>query len=174
MNSTGEQISLPDDLPDELATAIKHHPDAAQRLINSDTDSAATETADPDMALSEEAQAGLEAIGELRQRGSLDTLSELTDILELSMAALDDEMVTSIAHTGEALGELADTTANDQTRQGLMMLLSAVGDATETDPERVGIVGLARASRDPEVQTGLGYLIGLAHALGQEIESADP
>ncbi len=42
---------------------------------------------------------------------NLDTVNELVEVAELGTAAMDDEMVTSLAGTGASLGELAETAA---------------------------------------------------------------
>jgi uncharacterized protein YjgD (DUF1641 family) len=46
-------------------------------------------------------------------------------------------------------------------------LLEAVGEAERTDTDRVGLLGLARAAREPEVRAGLAYLLAVARALGE-------
>jgi uncharacterized protein YjgD (DUF1641 family) len=84
--------------------------------------------------------------------------------------ALDDDMAVSLAGTGASLGELADSAAEEDTRDGLATVLGAVGDAQSEEVSPVGPVGLVRASRDEEVQAGLGYLLVLARALGRRTD----
>ncbi|MFC6730076.1 hypothetical protein ACFQDG_15610, partial [Natronoarchaeum mannanilyticum] len=43
----------------------------------------------------------------LQKSGTLDELAEIAEVGSLATAALDDEMVTSLAGTGAALGEVA-------------------------------------------------------------------
>jgi uncharacterized protein YjgD (DUF1641 family) len=81
---------------------------------------------------------------------------------------MDDDMVRSVASTGSRLGEVADTAADEEVARSLESLLAAVGEAGSEDPESVGIVGLLRALRDPEVKAGLGFLVAVARALGRE------
>ena len=101
-------------------------------------------------------------------------LRELAGVGSLATAALDDEMVRSLAGTGSALGEVADTAADDDTRDGLKTLLAGVGAAQRSDPEPVGALGLARGVRDPEIQYGLGYVLAVSKAIGRaRAESAD-
>lgn len=56
----------------------------------------------------------------------------------------------------EAVGEAA------------MALVSGMR-AAETAPRRVGLFGLFKASRDPDVQLGLGYVVEVARAFGQDL-----
>jgi uncharacterized protein YjgD (DUF1641 family) len=119
---------------------------------------------------SEELEAAIaenpEAVAELVRR--LDAVNELLDVLALGGGALDDEMVRSLAQTGSGLGELAQTAADEDTRDGLETLLDGVGTAERQDVDAVGVLGLIRGMRDPEVQHGLGYLLAVAKAIGQE------
>ncbi|RLM67407.1 DUF1641 domain-containing protein [Halorubrum sp. Atlit-8R] len=113
-------------------------------------------------------RAALDTLLELQRGGTLDELAEIAEVGSLATAALDDEMVASLAGTGAALGEVAQTAADDDARDGVETLLKGVGEAEREPPERVGAVGLLRGVRDPEVQYGLGYLLAVAGAIGRE------
>ncbi|ELZ39059.1 hypothetical protein C471_08805 [Halorubrum saccharovorum DSM 1137] len=104
----------------------------------------------------------------LQRSGTLDELTELAEVGSLATAALDDEMIASLAGTGAALGEVAQTASDDDTRDGIETLLESVGEAERESPEQVGAVGLLRGLRDPDVQYGLGYLLALAGAIGRD------
>lgn len=106
-----------------------------------------------------------EAVAEFVRR--VDAVNELLDTLALGESALTDEMVRSLAATGSSLGEVAQAAADDDVRNGLETMVDSVGAAEREPPEPVGAVGLVRASRDPEVQYGLGYLIAVAQAIGR-------
>ena len=112
-----------------------------------------------------------EAVAELVRR--LDAVNELLDVVDLGTSAMTDEMVRSLADTGASLGEVADTAARDDTRNGIVALLNSVDAAERAEPTAVGPVDLLRATRDPEIQQGLGYLLAVAKALGQQQTSAD-
>lgn len=116
--------------------------------------------------------AAMETLVELQRTGTLDDLAALGDLVSLGSEALDDEMVRELARTGGALGEVADAAADPETVRGLESLLTAVGEAGEAahPPERVGLLSLARATRDPETRAGLGYLLALSKALGADLE----
>ena len=111
--------------------------------------------------------AGVETVVELQESGTLEDLAEFADILALLSAAMDDEMVTSLASTGSRLGELADTASDDEVAAGLESMLHAVGDATSEDPDPVGLMDLVKALRDPEVRAGMGVALAVLRALGQ-------
>jgi uncharacterized protein YjgD (DUF1641 family) len=119
-----------------------------------------------------ELEAALESILALQRSGTLDELLELAEVVSLLTAALDDEMVRSLAATGSGLGELADTAAEEETRDGLETVLQSVGAAEQEAPTEVGMLGLARSARDPDVKRGLGYLLALSRAIGQR-QAAD-
>lgn len=110
----------------------------------------------------------LDTLLALQRSGTLGELAELAEVGSLATAALDDEMVTSLAGTGAALGEVAQTASDDDTRDGIETLLASVGEAERNSSEQVGAVGLLRGLRDPDVQHGLGYLLALAGAIGRE------
>ncbi len=112
-----------------------------------------------------------EAVAGLVQR--LDAVNELLDVLALGESALDDEMVRSLAGTAGSLGELADSAAADDTRDGIETVLSGLGAAERAPPDRVGPVGLLRAMRDPDVQRGLGHVLAIARAIGRSQAEAE-
>ncbi|WP_144797255.1 DUF1641 domain-containing protein [Halorubrum depositum] len=120
-----------------------------------------------------ELREALETLVVLQRSGTLDELAEIAEVGSLATAALDDEMVASLAGTGAALGEVAQTAADDDTSDGVETLLTSLGEAEREPPERVGPVGLVRELRDPDVQHGLGYLLALAGALGRKRSDGD-
>ena len=115
-----------------------------------------------------ELQEALDTLIELQRSGTLDELAELGDVVSLGTSAMTDDMVRSLAATGSSLGELADTAAQDETRDGLAAMLNSVAAAEQAETVAVGPVGLMKAIRDPEIQHGLGYLLAIAKALGQQ------
>ena len=115
-----------------------------------------------------ELQEALDTLVELQRSGTLDELAELGDVVSLGTAAMTDEMVRSLAGTGSMLGELADSTAEEHTRDGLIAVLDSVNAAEKSETVGVGPVSLLKASRDPEIQHGLGYILAFAKALGRQ------
>jgi uncharacterized protein YjgD (DUF1641 family) len=120
-----------------------------------------------------ELQEALDTLVDLQRSGTLDELAELGDVVSLGTSAMTDEMVRSLAGTGSSLGELADTAAQDETRDGLAAMLNSVSAAEQAETVAVGPVGLMKAVRDPEIQHGLGYLLAIAKALGQQQSTDD-
>ncbi|MFD1642143.1 DUF1641 domain-containing protein [Halohasta litorea] len=120
-----------------------------------------------------ELQEALDTLVELQRSGTLDELAELGDVVSLGTAAMTDDMVRSLAATSSSLGEVADTAAQDETRDGLTAMLNSVSAAEQAETVAVGPVGLMKAIRDPEIQHGLGYLLAIAKALGQQQSTDD-
>lgn len=111
---------------------------------------------------------GIETVARLQRTGTLDDLAEFAELAALAKAAMDDEMVTSLADTGSRIAEVADTAADDDVATGLEDVLIALGETSAEDPEPVGAVGMVKAMRDPEVKAGLGVILSLARALGRQ------
>ncbi|WP_018258916.1 DUF1641 domain-containing protein [Halomicrobium katesii] len=121
----------------------------------------------------DELQDALDTLLALQESGTLDELAELAEVGSLATAALDDEMVRSLAGTGAGLGEVAQTATDDDTRDGIETLLDSVGKAEQEPADRVGLLGLLRRLREPDVQYGLGYLLALLGAIGRERPSGE-
>ncbi|TKX69500.1 DUF1641 domain-containing protein [Halorubrum sp. SP9] len=161
--SLGES-ALSDEMVRELSATGSTLAESADGLATDET----VELAERVGENGDELRAALDTLLELQRSGTLDELAEIAEVGSLATAALDDEMVRSLAGTGAALGEVAQTAADDDARDGVETLLKGVGEAEREPPERVGAVGLLRGVRDPEVQYGLGYLLAVAGAIGRE------
>ncbi|MFB6161702.1 MAG: DUF1641 domain-containing protein [Haloferacaceae archaeon] len=118
-------------------------------------------------------ESALETVLRLERAGTLDELAELADAAALVTAALDDEMVTSLASTGGSLGEVADAASDPETVRGVRTLLRAVGEASRDPPERVGLLGLLRSFRDAAVRRGIGFLLAVARGVGRDLDRRD-
>lgn len=103
---------------------------------------------------------------------NLGQVNDLLDVSALATSAMDDEMVMTLADKGTRLGEVVDTAGDEEVAAGLESVLQAVGDATEEEPEPVGLIGLMGAMRDPEVKQGMGVAVNLLRALGET--TSDP
>ncbi len=128
--------------------------------------SALTETLDANDA---ELAAVLDRLADLEANGDLETLIGAMQGVSLLSDAMDDELVMSLGSTASSLGELADAASTPETRQGTLTLIDALGEATASDPEPVGMVGLAGALRDDDVRQGLGFLLAVARATGRRV-----
>ncbi|EFW93784.1 hypothetical protein ZOD2009_01535 [Haladaptatus paucihalophilus DX253] len=158
--------ALDDRMVAELAGTGETLAEAADGLATKET----VELSESVGANGAELTEALETLVRLQKSGTLDELAALADLLPLASGALDDEMISTLVDAGSSLGEVADTASDPDTVRGMETVLQAVGDASdaESPPERVGVVGLLRATRDPEVQAGLGFVLAIAKALGRE------
>jgi uncharacterized protein YjgD (DUF1641 family) len=156
--------ALEDDMVAELAGTAATLAEAGDGLATEETVRLASLVGEN----GDDLAAALETLVALQRAGTLDELVGIADALSLATAALEDDMVAELARTGSRLGEVADEAADPQAVRGLTRLVRAVGDAETAEHDRVGPVGLVRSSRDPEVQAGLGYLLALARAVGQQ------
>ncbi|WP_256402530.1 DUF1641 domain-containing protein [Halorubrum salinum] len=157
------ESALTDEMVVELAGTASTLAESADGLATDETVALAEAVG----ANGDELRDALETLVELQRSGALADLAEVAQVGSLASDALDDEMVRSLAKTGSALGEVADTAAGDDVRDGATTLLEGVGAAERSDPDRVGALGLARSVRDPEVQYGLGYVIAISKAIGR-------
>lgn len=158
--------ALDDDMARSLAGTAATLGESAEGLATPGTVALADSVGENGESLGE----AIETLATLQEQGTLDDLVELAEVVSLLRDALDDDMTRSLAGTGASLGELADTAAEEDTRDGLATVLGAVGDAQNEAVSPVGPLGLVRASRDEEVQAGLGYLLVLARALGRRTD----
>jgi uncharacterized protein YjgD (DUF1641 family) len=158
--------ALDDDMAVTLAGTAATLGESADGLATEETVTLAESVGENGESLGD----AIETLAALQEQGTLDDLVELAEVVSLLRDALDDDMAASLAGTGASLGELADSAADEDTRDGLATVLGAVGDAQSEDVSRVGTLGLVRATRDAEVQAGLGYLIVLARALGRRTD----
>jgi len=94
--------------------------------------------------------------------------------MSLSTDAMDDDIVMSLGSTASSLGEIADTAAVPDTREGTVTLLEAIGAATtDGSLDQMGAIGLLWALRDANVQRGLGFLVAIARATGEQLPEND-
>jgi uncharacterized protein YjgD (DUF1641 family) len=161
--------ALTDEMVVELAGTASTLAESADGLATDET-VALAETVGSN---GEELREAMETLISLQRSGTLDELAELGAVGSLASAALDDEMVRSLAGTGSALGEIADTMSDPDTRDGVETLLDGIGAAQRNEPEPVGAVGLARGIRDPDVKYGLGYVLAISKAIGQSRTPSD-
>ena len=116
----------------------------------------------------------LERIARLEADGDLETLVGAAHTVSLGADAMDDDIVMSLGSTASSLGEIADTAADPDTREGTVTLLEAIGAATtDGPPDQMGALGLLRALRDANVQRGLGFLVAIARATGEQLPEND-
>jgi len=157
------ESAMTDEMVTELAGTGATLAESADGLATEETVALAETVGDN----GDELREALETMLELQRSGTLDDLAELASIASLGTAALDDEMVRSLAAMGGSLGEVADTAAEPDTRDGIETMLEGIGEAQREEPQPVGAIGMAKAMRDPEVKYGLGYVLAMARAIGR-------
>ncbi|EMA59453.1 DUF1641 domain-containing protein [Halorubrum kocurii] len=167
LSATLDALALVEDgLDDEMVESLASD---ATTLGLAATELADRETVELGAAVGEsgeELAAAVRQIAVLQRTGTLDRLTELADAVALLTDAMDDEMVETVAATGTALGELADTATEEEVSHGLVRMLDGVGEAGSGEAEPVGPIGLLSALRDPEVKAGMGYLVAVARGIG--------
>ncbi|MFC7095790.1 DUF1641 domain-containing protein [Halobaculum marinum] len=161
--------ALSDEMVRELSSTGATLAESADSLATDETVALAAAVGDNGEDLAD----AMDTLVTLQRSGALDDLAEFAQIGALASSALSDEMVRTLASTGSGLAEVAQTASEDDTRAGVERLLDGVGAAEESEAERVGPLGMARALRDPEVQYGLGYLLTVAKAVGRDRAPAD-
>ena len=152
-------------------TVETERPDFESSTDGQEPEAEAEATTVADERLAAAIEANPEAVAGLVER--LDAVNELLDVVALGQDAMTDEMVVSIARTGSNLGELADTAADPDTRDGVTRLLKGVGNAERAEPEPSSTLALLKSLRDPEVKRGLTYLVALARGIGAADPAAD-
>ncbi|ELZ86535.1 hypothetical protein C453_06526 [Haloferax elongans ATCC BAA-1513] len=157
-------------MDDEMVTRLA----GTSSLLLESADSLATrETASLASSVGENAEdleSALQTLVRLEQTGTLDELAQIADAVTLLTAALDDEMVATLAKTGSSLGEVADTASDPDTVHAIQTMLRGMGDAGSEPPKQTGTLGMVRSLRDPDVQRGMHFLLALARGIGSDLD----
>jgi uncharacterized protein YjgD (DUF1641 family) len=156
--------AMDDEMVMELAGTGDLLVESADGLATRETVELADSVGENGESLSE----AVDTIVELQESGTLDDLAGAAQIVSLAGGAMDDEMVTTLAQAGNNLGEVADAAADPAAARGIEMLLQSISESCvhEEPPERMGVIGLTKAIRDPDVQRGLGFWMSVAKNAG--------
>ena len=157
--------AMDDEMVAELARTGERLAESADAVATDETVALATVVGQNGETLGE----AIEALARLQRSGALDDVVELAELASLAKSALDDEMVASLAGTGEPLGELADTAAKDDTRSAIDVLLGALGDADASGPVDLGDVWAG--IRDGEFLAGARYALAIVRSLGRAVQN---
>ncbi|MFW5937470.1 MAG: DUF1641 domain-containing protein [Halanaeroarchaeum sp.] len=115
--------------------------------------------------------AALEKMVQLEQDGTLDDLLEASNAISLAGDAIDDEMIVSLMGMVGDLGQAADGAAQTNAIRTFQAMTDALDEAADFEAaEPVGMVGMLKMMRDPEVQQGMGFLLSLMKAFGHQID----
>lgn len=104
----------------------------------------------------------------LEKSGNLDAIIGFASLIKIFQDSLSDAVIDKISELLTNLGLLSAKFTNDRS----LMLLNAIGDAIcrcEKEPEPIGLLGIIKALRDPEVKKSIGTLLNIAKGLGKEI-----
>jgi len=113
----------------------------------------------------------LEKMVELEQDGTLDDLLEASNTISLAADAIDDEMIVSLMGMVGDLGQAADGAAQTNAVRSFQVMTDALDEAADfEEAEPVGMVGMLKMMRNPEVQQGMGFLLSLMKAFGHQID----
>lgn len=157
--------AMDDEMVVELARTGSTLGESADAVATDETVELATAVGDNGETLAE----ATEALARLQRSGALDDVVELAELASLATAALDDEMVVSLAGTGSSLGELADTAAGEDTHSALQTVLGALGDADASGP--VDLRGLWAGLRDGEFLAAVRYGLSILRSLGRAVKA---
>jgi uncharacterized protein YjgD (DUF1641 family) len=104
----------------------------------------------------------------LEKSGNLDALLGFSALIKIVQDSISDAVVERNMEMVSNIGLISTKFTSDRA----LVLLNALGDAIcrcEKEPEPVGMVGLMKALREPEVQKALGMLLNIARELGKNI-----
>ncbi|AIG97376.1 DUF1641 domain-containing protein [Archaeoglobus fulgidus] len=104
----------------------------------------------------------------LEKSGNLDALLGFSALIKIVQDSISDAVVERNMEMLSNIGLISTKFTSDRA----LVLLNALGDAIcrcEKEPEPVGMVGLMKALREPEVQKALGMLLNIARELGKNI-----
>jgi hypothetical protein len=126
------------------------------------------------------AQALAERLAEPRTAAAISTLLDHADLLALLVSGLDglvsrgDTITDSLAYgLSELLGsDLVDPKVIEIAALASRAVTTGAEHASRRDLRVTGVVGLARALRDPDVSRALGFALSIAKALGRELDQA--
>ena len=106
----------------------------------------------------------------LEKSGMLDEFLKLAELgvklAEMTQESLDSEVEELITKDAEILMSLGIVLAYDKTRKVVTALEEAL---LNINYEPVGLMGLLKAMREPEVKKAIGFLIGFLREFGRRL-----
>lgn len=104
----------------------------------------------------------------LERSGNLDALLGFSALIKVVQDSISDAVVEKNMEMFTNIGLLSTKFTSDRA----LMLLNALGDAIyrcKGKPKPVGLMGLIKAIREPEIRKALGMLLNLAREFGKSI-----
>jgi uncharacterized protein YjgD (DUF1641 family) len=118
--------------------------------------------------LTEEAVAILiDRLGEADRKGYFTFAKGVAGVVDRVVTAYDEDDVAAL---GDNIVLILDTVKEMTQPEVMTMLRRTVGTVGDAGPEEIGLLGLVRATRDPDVKRGLGRLVALLRSLGGPAE----
>ena len=109
--------------------------------------------------------AATERLAEADRRGYFDFAKAAAGVADRVVTSYDVDDVKAL---GDNVVLILDT-VKEMTQPEIMgMLQRTMQTVGEADPEPIGLIGLAKATREPEVKQGLGRLVALLRSLGAQ------
>lgn len=105
----------------------------------------------------------LKRVDELERSGALDTFLDLTEVAHALRISVSDSMVAQLSTAARNMLELADALALQA--PALKQAIEEARAAATADKGRVGLLALARALKEPQVQYGLKFLLAFSRRL---------
>ncbi|HYF94550.1 MAG TPA: DUF1641 domain-containing protein [Symbiobacteriaceae bacterium] len=110
----------------------------------------------------------LRRVEELHQSGALDTLLDMAQVLQAAKVSVGDPMIHRMGNMVRVMGELVDVLMVCGLPEKLPALMQAAEGAkadADTDERTIGVIGLMKALRQPEMQFVLKFMLALSRRL---------
>jgi uncharacterized protein YjgD (DUF1641 family) len=110
----------------------------------------------------------VQRVDELTKSGAMDSLLNLAQVLEAAQKSMGDPMVARIGNLVRVLGEMGDLLISSGLPEKAPVVMEAVAAArtdAEADQSVVGVFGLMKALKQPEIQFALKFVLALARRL---------
>lgn len=110
----------------------------------------------------------IQRVDELHQSGALDTMLDMAQVLQAAKVSVGDPMIHRMANMVRVAGEMGDlvmTSGLPEKLPALMQAAEAARADAEADQSTLGVMGLVKALRQPEVQFALKFVLALSRRL---------
>lgn len=115
----------------------------------------------------------LKRVDELHQSGALDTFLDMAQVLQAAKLSVGDPMVHRMANMVRVAGELGDLMMMCGLPDKLPALMEAADAAkadAAADQRSLGVLGLVKALRQPEVQYALKFMLAFSRRLPEAVK----
>lgn len=106
----------------------------------------------------------------VEQRGHFRVLKGALRALDQISSRITDDDIEALITNSALLVDTARNVARPEVLSMFARVVEAIGASDDALPERVGIIRLLRAMRDPRVQAGLGVGLNVLSAVGESVQ----